>query len=85
MEYQDYRDLTTRRQTETDKLKAISYSINADVSDLPLAHCLTSSDNLEEEKLFQEELLAATSLALQDLVKSQQEDDTIAEVKRLIQ
>ena len=66
-------------------LKAISFAINAEVSDLPVVGCLTSSNNLEEEELVQEELLAATSLTTQDWVKAQQEDVEIAKVKHMIE
>ena len=35
-------------------LKAISFFINAEVSDLPLVDYLTSSNNLEDEEIVQE-------------------------------
>ena len=64
-------------------LKAISYSINAEVSDLPLMDCLTSLTGLEEEQLVQDEVLTAASLKNQDGIKAQEQDEQIKKVKGL--
>ena len=64
-----------------DVLKAISYSINAEVSDLPLVDCLTSSTELEEEQLVQDEVLSASSLKNQDWIKAQEQGEQIKRVK----
>ena len=68
-----------------DVLKAISYSINAEVSDLPLVDCLTFSTELEEEQLVQDEVLSAASLKNQDWIKAQEQDEQIRKVKSLIE
>ena len=55
-------------------LKAISFSISAEVSDQSLVDCLTSSTIVNDEELIPEEVLNATSLTTQDWIKAQNED-----------
>ena len=66
-------------------LKAISHSINAEVSELPLIDCLTSSNELEEEQLVVDEVLTATALQTQDWIKAQGQDEQIVRVKQLLE
>ena len=66
-------------------LKALSYSINAEVSDLPLVDCLTSSTELEEEQLVHDEVLSAASLKNQDWIKAQEQDKQIKKLKSLME
>lgn len=74
-------DPDNKRVDPLEVLKAFSFSVNTDVSDQPLVHCLTSSTIVINEGLIPEEVLNATSLTTQDRVKAKSEDDYTAEVK----